>query len=242
MTRSRLTPRSKLVVGLVAAAGGVGMWRFGANLESQATQQSGTRERSAFSATGLDSPAPSKPEPLSRRSRVRADAARARLHQVREAFEQTSESAAWSSIGGHHATQEEVAASAPPEGTAAWPRMPPPSKAEQGKPTSREYIRDVVQEQFYPLATECYSQLLERTPQAAGTLVLAFEITGDSSVGGVVDEVSVDERTTLKDPEMVTCLRESMYGVIFDAPPEDGQVIHVVHPFAFSPEEDSESP
>ena len=43
--------------------------------------------------------------------------------------------------------------------------------------------------------------------------------------------------STLDDPEVLTCLRESMMSVTFDAPPEGGEVT-VKYPIEFSPEDD----
>ena len=56
------------------------------------------------------------------------------------------------------------------------------------------------------------------------------------SAGGVVDEVKIMGDTTLDDPEMQTCVKESMMSVSFDAPPDDGK-LSVVIPITFSPDE-----
>lgn len=43
--------------------------------------------------------------------------------------------------------------------------------------------------------------------------------------------------TTITDPEVQICLRESMMSVSFDAPPRGGEVT-LVYPLAFSPGDD----
>jgi hypothetical protein len=53
----------------------------------------------------------------------------------------------------------------------------------------------------------------------------------------VVDAAKLTDATTLVDPELQTCVRESMMAVSFDAPPNDGEIT-VVYPILFSPEDD----
>ena len=69
-----------------------------------------------------------------------------------------------------------------------------------------------------------------------GDVVLELSIVGNDDLGGVVETVEVDEEsTTLDDEEFVTCVRESMYTTMFDAPPDGTNSITVTYPFSFSP-------
>ena len=158
--------------------------------------------------------------------RKRADAIREKLRQARLAK-------AVAEAHAEAAAQDSKPAS---EGAEGFARMPSGQKKGDGPtPVKREYIQRMLREQFIPLAKECYEELLDRDPQAAGRLKLDFSITGDSSVGGVVDEVELGDGTTFEDEEIRLCLRESMYSVVFDAPPEDGQVITIGYPIEFAP-------
>jgi len=100
-----------------------------------------------------------------------------------------------------------------------------------------KYIQSRVREDLFPLARECYGDALKRNPKVGGKLVVYFRVIGDKKVGGVVDETKIMADTTLDDPEMQTCVKESMMSVSFDAPPDDGEVT-VVYPIVFSPEDD----
>ncbi len=99
----------------------------------------------------------------------------------------------------------------------------------------KEYIRDVVKTQVIELVQECYVNALQKDSQMAGRIVLEFEIMGDESVGGVIDQVLVKDESTLDDPEMRECVAESMGSAIFD-PPEGGGTVRVTYPFNFEPE------
>lgn len=98
-----------------------------------------------------------------------------------------------------------------------------------------DYVRRVMAEQFVPLAVSCYEELLERNRGAAGHIELAFSIMGHPSVGGVVVDVELAEGTTLDDPTFATCVRESMYSVVFDAPPGGRGTLSVTQGFSLEP-------
>jgi hypothetical protein len=99
-----------------------------------------------------------------------------------------------------------------------------------------KYIQARVREDLFPLALDCYNAALKRNPQLAGKLNVYFRVIGDHKVGGVVDEAKLLDGTTIADPEMQTCVRESMMSVSFDAPPQDGELT-VVYPIEFSPDD-----
>lgn len=99
----------------------------------------------------------------------------------------------------------------------------------------KNYIHDRIHDDYFPLAKSCYENALVKSPKLAGKLVMSFKIVGDRRVGGVVDSADVDPETTMKDDdEFVTCMKESMMAVSFDAPPDD-KPITVKYPISFSP-------
>ena len=105
----------------------------------------------------------------------------------------------------------------------------PPGKLDEA------YIREVVTEDLVPIAKECYESALEDDPALGGRLTLQFSIVGDASVGGIVDEVSIDdENSTLRHPSLGECMTESTATLLFD-PPEDGGRVVVHYPFVFEP-------
>jgi hypothetical protein len=98
----------------------------------------------------------------------------------------------------------------------------------------KDYIRKVVKEQVIELVQECYNSVLVDDPTVGGKIVLNFTITGDESVGGVVEAVEIAEGTTLLDPEMGECVAESMASATFD-PPKGGGTVEVTYPLIFEP-------
>jgi hypothetical protein len=99
----------------------------------------------------------------------------------------------------------------------------------------RVYIQKRIQEDFVPLAKECYEAALERDAKLAGKLVFSFVIAGDEDVGGIVESAEIDPSSTLVEKELVYCLRESLLSLSFE-PPKQGGVVTVTYPFVFSPD------
>lgn len=99
-----------------------------------------------------------------------------------------------------------------------------------------EYIQHVMREELFPLARQCYEQLLERQPDAGGRVTLSYSIVGDAQLGGYVDDASIDAGApdAIQDPEMQTCMRESMNSISF-APPKTGGAVTVEYPIEFAP-------
>ncbi len=96
-----------------------------------------------------------------------------------------------------------------------------------------DYLRARIREDLVPMTRDCYEHLLAQHPGVAGRATMAFVIAGDSRVGGVVDDVSVEASDGgLDDPAFTTCLRESMYTVAFRPPPGRG-VVRVRYPLRF---------
>lgn len=127
-----------------------------------------------------------------------------------------------------------AAGHAAPSSGGAYPEMPSNESGDGG--ALRDYIKSVIHDQYFPLAKQCYEASLAKDPKVHGRIALAFDIVGDTKIGGVVDNAEYDdEQTTIIDPELRTCLRESMMSVSFDAPPKSGKVT-VKYPISFAPD------
>ncbi len=105
----------------------------------------------------------------------------------------------------------------------------------------REYIRERIREDLMPAAIECYGAALQDNPKLGGKLVMSFAILGEADVGGVVEDAQIlDEESTLADPFVRECMRESLMAITFD-PPADGGRLEVTYPFYFEPGEDEDA-
>jgi len=102
---------------------------------------------------------------------------------------------------------------------------------------SREYIQERIRADFKPMAIKCYEELLAREPDAGGRAVMEFTIVADEKLGALVEDSALGDGGTLTDPRFSTCLRESMSGVVFEAPPKGGKTT-VRYPLIFSPGDD----
>jgi hypothetical protein len=128
-------------------------------------------------------------------------------------------------------------AAAPEQGPEhGLPPIPPPegSGNQRDKPLGH-YVRDIVRDQFIAMGRTCYQELLERSPGAAGKLVLSVVVAGESGMGAVVDSVEVESDSTLDDEALVTCFRESMYAVEFGDPPPGHETFDFEYPVLLSP-------
>jgi hypothetical protein len=118
----------------------------------------------------------------------------------------------------------------PPWGEIRWDAAP----GGRGSPgIDPKYIQQRVREDFFPLARKCYEDALEHEPNLGGRVEFAFNIVGDAKIGGIVESVDVLNAGTLRDPEVIDCMRQSFLSVTFPPPPEGGTVT-VVYPIAFS--------
>lgn len=139
--------------------------------------------------------------------------------------------------------QEQAAQSEPQPEAPAFERMPArEGEGNQADKPLRKYIKKVFREQFAPMAGSCYDELLERDPEAAGSITIELTLSGAASVGGVVESVEIGEGATLTDESLITCIRESSYALVLDAPPEDNRSMTVKYPFSLSPEEPDDAP
>jgi hypothetical protein len=98
-----------------------------------------------------------------------------------------------------------------------------------------EYVRAAIREQLVPVAVDCYNSALRDDPKLGGELILKFTIVGAEEVGGVVEDSSIDEESTLDSPFIRECMRESVMAVVFEPPPDGGKV-EVSYPLVFEPE------
>ena len=120
-----------------------------------------------------------------------------------------------------------------------WPEGPGESD-DAGPGIDPKYIQDRVRNDFFPLAKKCYGDMSARLPDAGGSIVLAFDIVGNKNIGGIVEQVDVLNKSTLRDPEFIDCMRQSFLSVSFP-PPENGSgMVTVEYPILFSPEDADE--
>ena len=102
-----------------------------------------------------------------------------------------------------------------------------------------DYIRDAIGEAV-PLLGECYELAREEDDTLEGRLVLQFTIGGEPDVGGVVEEVAIDEESELHHPILDECVRETIYTIELPAPEEGGRV-NVTYPVNFTQEAPEEA-
>jgi hypothetical protein len=119
----------------------------------------------------------------------------------------------------------------------AAPGSAAPSKLEAARLPDLDpvYIREAIREQLVPVAVDCYNSALQDDPKLGGTLIMNFTIVGAEDVGGVVEDASIDDESTLDSPFVSECLRESLIAVDFEPPPNGGRV-EVSYPLTFEPE------
>jgi hypothetical protein len=118
------------------------------------------------------------------------------------------------------------------DGPSAQPVALAPGRLTEDVEAYSGFIHEHIQQDFAPMAKGCYQDLLRREPTAHGDVIVGFTILGDPSVGGVVDSADVREESTLRDPSLETCLRESFLSVYFDPPPKGSQIT-MRYPFHF---------
>ncbi len=189
------------------------------------------RRETAVVSTPPGAPDAAQVEAERKRARQVADAVRRHAARRREAAARAAKSA------------PEPATTAPPSQPAPIAfgphRQAPPPDPTPEEARRREYIKRTVREQYFPVARECYGELLARQPTAAGRVTLEFDIVGDGDAG-VVDRVSLrdqdDGDDSIEDPEFRLCMTESMYTAVFEPPPPGANETTVVYPVMLSPE------
>jgi hypothetical protein len=115
--------------------------------------------------------------------------------------------------------------------------MPPaggPTNSE-GLDEQAQYIRSRLRNDLWVLVRQCYAAEKQRDPTAQGTVYLVFKILGDPSIGGVVDDVTVDPaRSDIKSAPFAECVENSMMTVGFPPPPSQMDM-GVEYPMFLSP-------
>ena len=104
-----------------------------------------------------------------------------------------------------------------------------------------QYIRDSVQA-LRPLLAECYELARaaaerDERPVPEGRLVTRFVFSGEPEVGGVVEESTVLDESSLRDPVLEECFSETLFTLELP-PPDEGGTITVHYPFELSDEPD----
>jgi hypothetical protein len=114
---------------------------------------------------------------------------------------------------------------APPAPADRPPRRPEGS-------LDRDWLDARMREDFRPMARACFQELLARDAGAGGRVQLRLTVVGDDKVGGVIDEVTIDEdASTISDNRFRTCLAESIATLALP-PPAHGGTATVIVPLA----------
>jgi len=87
----------------------------------------------------------------------------------------------------------------------------------------RTGVVKTINEDFSPLAEECYQAATERRPDLRGMLDIEVAVIADEEVGGLVDSVDVGRENELDDAEMLECIRESMLSTYFPSLADNGR-------------------
>jgi hypothetical protein len=111
-------------------------------------------------------------------------------------------------------------------------RFLPAPTGDGGGAMDPAYIQEVVRNDFFPMARQCYGELLSRK-DAGGRIAMSFTIVADEKLGGIVEDVAVDSDGGVADEKMTTCMRESMTTLAF-RPPAHGGTVTVVYPIEFA--------
>jgi RNA polymerase sigma factor (sigma-70 family) len=144
------------------------------------------------------------------------------------------------------AARERLAARIREQRSRRGPATPPatgspggPSAATAPEQLDRDYIRTAMQD-IIPLVEECYVNALVTDPALAGRVTVEFTIEGEPEVGGLVGSSEVVD-SDIDAPDMLECMRETMYALELE-PPAEGTVVKVRYPFELSnvPREHSE--
>jgi hypothetical protein len=77
-----------------------------------------------------------------------------------------------------------------------------------------------IDDDFMPLADECYEQARETAPDLRGMLDLHLAIIADEEIGGLVESIELGHENEIAHPGFTECIRETMLSTIF--PPPDG--------------------
>ena len=104
--------------------------------------------------------------------------------------------------------------------------------AAEARELDHEYVERHIREDFLPMGRECYRAASKKTPGLEGTLVMTLHVVGDAKVGGIVESTEIDDGGTLRDPEVLDCLQNSMASVAMP-PPKAGGSLTIKVPMGF---------
>ncbi len=96
---------------------------------------------------------------------------------------------------------------------------------------SADVVRSVVAG-MKPAMKLCYESLLEEFPGASGDVLVSFRIEAEGADGRVTI-VEVDEKSTLMDDKLLTCLTDAFGDAVFPVP-DGGDTVQVTYPFKFA--------
>lgn len=119
--------------------------------------------------------------------------------------------------------------SAPARHEAAGGDQPPPAAI------TREEVLEGI-EAFRPVVGRCYEDVLREFPEAAGRVIVEFDVVARGGEGRV-ELAELGEGTTLFDNHLHDCMLESLGDVTFSVTSGDGTV-RVRYPFNFVAESD----
>jgi hypothetical protein len=111
------------------------------------------------------------------------------------------------------------------------PQAPEPAAAPRRPDGTLDsaWLDQRMQEDFKPMARACLKELIARDAGTSGRVQLRLTVVGDEKVGGVIDQVDVDEdASTISDDRFRTCLTESMSTLALPPPPHGGTSTIVV--------------
>jgi RNA polymerase sigma factor (sigma-70 family) len=97
------------------------------------------------------------------------------------------------------------------------------STMQSGDELDEGYVRAAVRE-VAPLVQACFETGLIRGARGDGDVVVHFKIEGEAGVGAAVTETAVDDTSTLADPEVRDCIRDTMFALQLGAPPRGGEI------------------
>jgi len=79
------------------------------------------------------------------------------------------------------------------------------------------------------LLGECYDLARAGDRSIAGKVALLFTVSGEPDIGGLVDDIRFDEAgTTIASPDLRECMRQSLYALELDPPPQGVSVSRMV--------------
>lgn len=117
-----------------------------------------------------------------------------------------------------------ILAKAAPREPRPAPAGPPPAGQLRKRVEGHDALFAELNRDFMPLADECIEQALTRDEALAGTLAIGVELLVDDELGTIVEAVGFPADTNeVDDPELHTCVRESLLSMVLPADAETGR-------------------